>query len=276
MSQGINTQKLRTADELAPAERQDVLTVGNGSNVTSKSSHAKVSLGDHWGPTKKTLSKQVGVIELANGRNGVGAIRIPYENLKPGQSIVVTGGSLSGCTVMFASDTKNFYAYHAGTYGEGSGSWTTARDGANAIRYASSKVKSDTSPDPHNFVGNNNDLIYVGNEYPFSVITYNGKYKAPVDGKFLSASDPQPLDARINVYQGEKNHGTHAFDYFISNQNVGQLGTAEAVISKDEQGVVTLRVLAEKGEIELPGPNSHRGGKYTSVKANEYEYKPGG
>lgn len=276
MSYGINTEHVLPAKEAIPDVRKDVLTVGNGSQVTSEESHSKVRLGDQWGPSKKRLPKDVSVIELGNGRNGVGAIRIPYENLKPGQTVVVTGGSLSGCTMMFASDTGHFYAYHAGTYGEGKGQWTTSHDGANAIRYASSRMTNDTSADPHNYEGNNNDLIYVGNKYPFSVIVYNGKHASPdASGSFLKPSDPQPLDARITVYQGARNHGTHAFDYHISNQEVGQLGTAEAVISKDKQGVVTVRVLAEKGEVELPGPRSRQGGKYTYTEAKTYEYKPG-
>ncbi|MGX6999191.1 cytotoxic necrotizing factor Rho-activating domain-containing protein [Caballeronia sp. KNU42] len=276
MSYGINTEHAVSAKEAIPEVRKDVLTVGNGTQVTSEESHSKVRLGDQWGPSRNRLSKDVSVIELSNGRNGVGAIRISYENLKPGQTIAVTGGSLSGCTMMYASDTKHFYAYHAGTFGEGNEPWLTSRDGANAIRYASSKMTNDTSMDPHNYEGNNNDLVHVGNKYPFSVIVYNGKHEAPAtSGKFLKPSDPQPLDARITEYQGARNPGTHAFDYHVSNQQVGQLGTAEALISKDKQGVVTVRVLAENGEVELPGPGSRRGGKYTPIKTNTYEYKPG-
>ncbi|CAE6819534.1 cytotoxic necrotizing factor Rho-activating domain-containing protein [Paraburkholderia haematera] len=276
MTYGIDTRQAQSAKDLRSHVRQDVLTVGNGSQVTSEESHSKVRLGEHWGPSRKRLSKDVSVIELANGRNGVGAIRIPYENLKPGQTVVVTGGSLSGCTMMFASDTGHFYAYHAGTYGEGNERWTTSHDGANAIRYASNRLKTETSVDTHNYEGNNNDLVHVGNKYPFSVIVYNGKYEVPAaSGNFLKPSDPQPVDARITEYQGAINHGTYAFDYHISNQEVGQLGTAEAVIRKDKQGVVTVRVLAEKGEVELPGPKSRQGGEYTYTEAKTYEYKPG-
>jgi hypothetical protein len=278
MTQRVDTEQAHPAKELRASVRQDILTLGNGSQVTSEEGHSKVRLGDQWGgPSGKRLSKDVSVIELANGRNGVGAIRISYENLKPGQTIVVTGGSLSGCTMMFASDTGHFYAYHAGTYGEGKGNWTTSHDGANAIRYASSRLKNDTTMDRHNYEGNNNDLVHVGNKYPFSVIVYNGKYQSPeASGKFLKPSDPQPIDARITEYQGARNHGTYAFDYHISDQEVGQLGTAEAVISKDKQGVVSVRVLAEKGEVELPGPSSRKGGKYTATASSTYEYKPEG
>jgi hypothetical protein len=275
MSFGINMEHPISAKEVLPDLRKDVLTVGNGAQVTSESSHSKVFLGDQWGPSRRRLSKEVPVIELANGRNGVGAIKIPYENLKPGQTLVVTGGSLSGCTMMYASDTNYFYAYHAGTYGEGKDGWLTSRDGANAIRYASDRMKNDTSADTHDYEGNNNDLVHVGNEYPFSVIVYNGKHDAPAtSGEFLKPSDPQPLDARITVSQNAKKHGTHAFDYRIPNQQVGQLGTAEAVISKSKQGKVSVRVLAERGEIELPEPGLRRGGKYTPVETKTYEYKP--
>lgn len=184
MSYGVDTGRVMSAKDVVPDVRKDVLTVGNGSQVTSKDSNSKVSLGE-WGPSKNRLSREVSVIELGNGRNGVGAIRISYEDLKPGQTIVVTGGSLSGCTTMYASDTGHFYGYHAGTYGEGKEPWLTSRDGANAIRYASSKMTNETTTDPHNYEGTNNDLVHVGNKYPFSVIVYNGKHEAPArSGEF--------------------------------------------------------------------------------------------
>jgi hypothetical protein len=251
------------------------LTVGDGTQVTSESSYSKVPLGDKWGPSGKRLDKAVPVIELGNGRNGAAAIKIPYSNLKPGQTLAVTGGAMSGCTMMYASDESAFYAYHAGTYGEGKARWTTSQDGANSIRYASSRMRNDTSVDPHNYAGHNNDLVHVGNKYPFSVVIYTGKHDAPAaDGKFLKPSDPQPLDARITNHAEARTAGQYVFDYHIPNLQVGQLGTAEAVISKNAQGAVTVRVVAEKGEVELPGPNSRRGGKYTLDATNTYEYRP--
>jgi hypothetical protein len=126
------------AQELSYEDRRDVLSVGTGRDVTSYFPDAGMYPGTRWRPRGKTLSRKIDVIRLSNGRNGVGAIKLPFDSLAPGQSVMVTGGPLSGCSVLFAADDQNFYAYHAGTSAP-DGKWLTSRDGVKSIAEATSR-----------------------------------------------------------------------------------------------------------------------------------------
>lgn len=96
-----------------------MLFVGNGEDATSYAHKANLYMGRYWGRGPATLTSDTSIIQIGNGREGVGAIKLPFDNLHNGQTVVVTAGALNGCTMLYASDGHSLYAYHAGHDGGG-------------------------------------------------------------------------------------------------------------------------------------------------------------
>lgn len=142
---------------------------------------------------------------------------------------------------MFRGDgigRTELYAYHAGTNRAGPG-WTTSEDGAAEIVRAHNAMRPD-SPVVASASPGGQDLMSVGKKYPFSVIVYNGK-----SGSLTNPSTGNSVE-RMSM-----------FDYFEPDNSKSVVGTGEAVISKDMNGTVSVRVLAEKGTLSDPksGPD---------------------
>ncbi|WP_244827666.1 cytotoxic necrotizing factor Rho-activating domain-containing protein [Caballeronia sp. TF1N1] len=226
------------ATEARYDQRRDVLNVGETKDATSYDSKMKMFTGTYWDKKGISLKKTDQIISIDNGREGVGAIAVPYSKIPRGGTVLVTTGTLSGCSVVMASDGRNFYAYHAGTNRAGPG-WTTSEDGAAEIVRAHNAMRPD-SPVVASASPGGQDLMSVGKKYPFSVIVYNGK-----SGSLTNPSTGNSVE-RMSM-----------FDYFEPDNSKSVVGTGEAVISKDMNGTVSVRVLAEKGTLSDPksGPD---------------------
>ncbi|WP_250525700.1 cytotoxic necrotizing factor Rho-activating domain-containing protein [Caballeronia sp. GAWG2-1] len=226
------------ATEARYDQRRDVLNVGETKDATSYDSKMKMFTGTYWDKKGISLKKTDQIISIDNGREGVGAIAVPYSKIPRGGTVLVTTGTLSGCSVVMASDGRNFYAYHAGTNRAGPG-WTTSADGAAEIVRAHNAMRPD-SPVVASASPGGQDLMNVGNKYPFSVIVYNGK-----------------SGSLTNPSTGNSAERMSMFDYFEPDNSKSVVGTGEAVISKDMNGTVSVRVLAEKGTLSDPksGPD---------------------
>jgi hypothetical protein len=260
-------------------ERRDVLLVGDGSQASSQVYNSKIRAGAHWDGSPAARLEATELIELGNGRDGVGAIRLPFENIRRGSTVLVSGGAMNGCTMLFAADKESFYAYHAGT-SDLSPNWLTAREGAQSIVSAHMKIgtKDRVKYDWH---GTNDDLIIVGRQYPFSALVYGGRHLGNVNALVGAAAvlgavggAPETIpDANLNVPrdvsytpQLGKRWRMVTFNYYEHDPNVRSVGTAEAVISKDLEGKVTVSVLAEKGKLV-------RSSSASSDRRNTVEYK---
>jgi hypothetical protein len=259
--------------------RRDVLTVGNGDDVTSYVADSKVHMGRYWGHGPAMLSDNMDVIQLGNGRDGVGAIKLPFANLRPGSSVVVTGGAMNGCTMLFAADKNALYAYHAGTASLNA-SWHTSSDGARSIADAHDLMGP---PDkvPHPWQNNNTDLIAVGRQYPFSALVYSGQYLArtravagasAVAAVVANTKDPVPnaeLDVPRHAYGPREGRRWQmmTFNYMDPDDKQRSIGVAEAVVSKDEKGAISISVLAERGRLDRRTSLGDRG------DAIAYRYK---
>lgn len=224
------------SSDLIPEVEREVLRTGNGKQITSLRSDARVYFGS-WGRNNRKLSAKTDVIELENGKQGVGAVRISFADIPPKKSVLVITGDLSGCTVMFAADNQHFYAYHSGI-STPVDSWKTAREGVRDLRAAHEMLKPGAQrkrlENPEN-----NDLVDVANSYDFSVIVYNGKFSRDAAG----------VDARITRTEQERAEGTNVHSYFDANEGAPSIGTAFALIRKDAQGHVSISTLYERGEL---------------------------
>ena len=267
-------------------KRRDVLAVGTGADVTSYSPNSRVYMGKHWEPGSTTLASDIDVIELANGRDGVGAIKVPFHDLRPGQTIVISGGAMNGCTMLFAADKSGLYAYHAGTSSLNS-SWHTSSDGASSIVDAHETMGT-ASRVPYAWQHNNHDLIVMGRQYPFSALIYSAKPLAQTHaltgaggmvGAIANAQDTVP-NADLNVPRhafsprvgkDEKPPARRwqmmTFNYHEDDPTQRSVGTAEAVITKEAYGAVTVHVLAERGVLDRRTSLGERG------DALAYRYK---
>lgn len=255
------------SSDISSAAAQEVLRTGNGRDVTSFSSSSNSYFGQ-WGRGKRKLSEQVDVIELENGREGVGAVQISFADIPPKGAVLVTTGSLSGCTTMFAADNQKFYAYHTGT-STPNANWKTAREGVSSLREAHEHLKPDAQKKAL-AQPSNNDLVDMGNDYPFSVITYNGK---------VNKARPQD-DTRINRPEWEWSEGTHINNYFEPDGKIPSIGTSVALIRKDARGRVTVSVLYEKGALKRAASKGRVGDPltydYKAMETEKYKFTPQG
>jgi hypothetical protein len=249
-----------------------VLLVGSAQHVTSYVANSKFSAGKFWGSGGNANLQGTEIIELGNGRQGVGAIKLPFANLRRGSTVVVSGGAMNGCTMLFASDGTSLYAYHAGT-AESSPDWLTSRQGAKGI------VDAHVTMGPmkqreYKWRGDNTDLVLVARQYPFSALIYSGRpmnnAQALVGAGATLGAVGGAADASANAYLHVPRHEfgpasgprwhMMTFNYHEYDPKLRTIGTAEAVVSKDLNGAVTVSVLAEKGTLDSGGSVGERGG----------------
>ncbi|MFC0401465.1 cytotoxic necrotizing factor Rho-activating domain-containing protein [Paraburkholderia rhizosphaerae] len=272
--------------------RRDVLAVGNGEQATSYIANSKINAGTFWGHGPASHLQGAELIELGNGRDGVGAVKLPFANVRPGATVIVSGGAMNGCTMLFASDGTSLYAYHAGST-ELSPAWRTAREGTRSIVDAHTLI----GPKDHaayRWHGTHDDLIVVGRQYPFSALIYSGQYLANTYALIGAGSVLGAVAGPTETIPGSHLHvARHAygsgdkpkwhmmtFNYYDHDVGLRTIGTAEAVISKDLNGKVTVSVLAEKGKLDRGSSIGERGGpiayRYRAVDSESAVYHPPG
>lgn len=284
----IEMRRPRPVRKTSYDERRDVLIVGGGEHATSYVANSKINAGRFWGNHPATQLAGAHVIELGNGREGVGAIKLPFANVRPGATVIVSGGAMNGCTMLFASDGRSLYAYHAGST-ETASDWRTARDGAQGIVHAHTTMGPKTQRS-YKWLGTNSDLIVVGRQYPFSALIYSGRVLGNAEalvgasallGAVGGVEQPVP-NAHLHVprhaygpRQGLRWH-MMTFNYSERDPNLRTVGTAEAVVSKDLNGAVTVRVLAEKGKLDRASSIGQRGDsisyRYKTVDSDSATY----
>jgi hypothetical protein len=173
--------------------------------------------------------------------------------------------------MLFASDGRSLYAYHAGS-AELSPDWLTGHQGAQSIVNAHVKI-GPPKQRSYKWSGTNTDLVVVGRQYPFSALIYSGRALANTDalvgasallGSVAGAQALVP-NAHLHVPRhayGPRNNRWHmmTFNYSERDVNLRTVGTAEAVVTKDLNGGITLRVLAEKGKLDRGSSIGERGG----------------
>jgi hypothetical protein len=228
------------------------------------------------------------VIELGNGRQGVGAIKLPFANVRAGGTVIISGGAMNGCTMLFACDGRSLYAYHAGS-AEMAPDWHTAHQGAQSIVNAHTKIGPKTQRG-YKWLGTNSDLIVVGRQYPFSALIYSGRFLGNADALVgasamlgaVGGAEQLVPNAHLHVprhafgpRQGFRWH-MMTFNYTERDPNLRTVGTAVAVVSKALNGGVVVSVLAEKGKLDRGSSVGERGDsieyRYTTLDHDSATY----
>ncbi|MFC0695524.1 cytotoxic necrotizing factor Rho-activating domain-containing protein [Paraburkholderia humisilvae] len=224
--------------------RHDVVAVGKGTDATSYVPEAKAYMGRAWSTTPTELSG-TDVVKLGAGKDGTAAIMLPFREIRPGSTIIVTGGPMRGSTMLFAADHHGFHAYHAGSSSDHP-RWSVSEDGARSIANAYRTMH----PGHDAWItarSGAEELVSIARQYPFAALIYNGEYSTEPGRKLPDERIHAPLHA-----SGTDPHDPWhmmTFSYFEPG-DVRSVGTAEAVISKDARGKVTVQVLGEKGRLD--------------------------
>lgn len=169
------------------------------------------------------LSDSVDFIKVSNGSSGCVAIRIPFDELPADRPVIVSAGQLSGCTMIYATDNKYFYAYHTGQK-PGDTRWLTSQQGVDEIYKAHLALKGTTIPSLNGKKLTNQDLPTIFSDYQSSLVTYLGK------NTHLTGNTRIPQEAASNV---------NTFDYnrFATDKEHSRVGLAYAVLTKNNNKI---------------------------------------
>ncbi|EDZ1188062.1 RHS repeat protein [Salmonella enterica] len=160
---------------LSAKSKRGVLEVAMGGNITSENRGAKWYAGTHW--EKKPLKNTIDLVVLHNGMQGAAGINIDMAEIKAGRSVLVTAGTLSGCTMITGVKDNHFYALHAGT-GTPTGEWLTSQHGVRD----NIRLFNELIPESGLTLGNttgagetNDNLLPVLDYFDSGTIAYSGK-----------------------------------------------------------------------------------------------------
>ncbi len=190
-----------------------------GRNITSAEMLPGSPIGQYYHQTQ--FEDNLNVLEIDNGDKGTFGISFDLNNVKEGEPLLIHGGALSGCSVVFATKANKLFALHAGQHENEKTVWVTGEKGAESI---AKSVALLTSGDPSNIkCANNQELIsYLSSKFDQSVLVYCG--------------DGRPLTSEHNVKY---------FDYDSTPENKDpRVGNALALISK-KQGKINVQVLGD-------------------------------
>ena len=176
------------------------------------------------------MPQEMQVIHVANGDRGTVAIKIPLENVTEGKPILITAGTLSGSTTVYAKDNQSFYVYHTGKNETRSG-WKTASDGVETLYRAHVALKEGGL----SYVGanmSNTDVpsIFSANSlnpYQQSTITYHGK---------------------LNSKMPDTEYTQTIFDYNDATASLspfGRAGYSYALLSRSDDGELRIATSSE-------------------------------
>jgi hypothetical protein len=238
------TRDLSSIDKTDYQARNDVIAFGKGTDATSYVPEAKAYMGRAWTTTPTELAG-TDIVKLGAGKDGTAAIMLPFDQLRRGSTVIVTGGPMRGSTMLFTADNHGFYAYHAGA-SSSEPRWTVSEDGARSIANAYRAMH----PAHHAWMtarSGADELVSIAKLNPFSALIYHGEYSTEPGRKLP--------DERIHAPQHatgtEPDDPWHmmTFSYFEPG-DVRSVGTAQAVISKDAGGKVTVQVMGERGKLD--------------------------
>ena len=177
-------------------EMENIITVSHGSQLSSAMMGQMVG---EWGGKFK-FNDDVEFIKVRNGASGTVGIKIELDKLQENVPVIISGGKLSGCTVIYAVDDKYFYAYHAGQK-PGDINWLTSKDGVESIYKVHVSLKGRIIPGISGY--NNETLKKIFSTYHSSLITYFGKNSPTIGDTHISKS----AGSSVNVF--DYNHAKY-------------------------------------------------------------------
>lgn len=143
----------------------------NGDKVKSAEIIPGTPMGNYY--NKQTFHKNLNIVQLDNGNCGTVGFRFDINQLTPDKPLLIHGGELSGCTMIYALKDNYFYAFHSGQPGNDKTLWETEIDGSKSIIDSHAKMTGATPP-----TGLNIDIEalsnYLHNNFDFSMMAFCG------------------------------------------------------------------------------------------------------
>ncbi|KDC70176.1 dermonecrotic toxin [Bordetella bronchiseptica] len=176
------------------------------------------------------LTDNVRIISIENGDEGAIGVRVRLDTVPVATPLILTGGSLSGCTTMVGVKEGCLAFYHTGKSTE-LGDWATAREGVQALYQA--HLAMGYAPISIPAPMRNDDLVSIAATYDRAVIAYLGK--------------DVPGGGSTRITRHDAGAGSVvSFDYNAAVQAsaVPRLGQVYVLISNDGQGARAV-LLAE-------------------------------
>lgn len=176
------------------------------------------------------LTDNVRIISIENGDEGAIGVRVRLDTVPVATPLILTGGSLSGCTTMVGVKEGYLAFYHTGKSTE-LGDWATAREGVQALYQA--HLAMGYAPISIPAPMRNDDLVSIAATYDRAVIAYLGK--------------DVPGGGSTRITRHDEGAGSVvSFDYNAAVQAsaVPRLGQVYVLISNDGQGARAV-LLAE-------------------------------
>ena len=223
-------------------DRLGVLNVGKGKDLTSYDPTMKAALNRNRSTDISPALANANVIQLGSGNDGVAAVNVCFADLAPGSTTVVTSGPMRGDMALFTADDTGFSAYRAQASKKtpAKSADAAAASIANAHEHFGQTDAYPTKPQ-NGF----DEMFRAARSHPFSALVYS--VDDPTSGQ------PHPKYGPSNdagLGPDGKLWSAVNFNYLAPNRNSREVGTAEAVITKDLKGKVTVQVLAERGKLE--------------------------
>ncbi|QMU64754.1 MAG: hypothetical protein GKR88_10950 [Flavobacteriaceae bacterium] len=202
-----------------PTRPSTELQYGRVSHLSKRDSMSKVE-----------LEEKTDVIVLHNAQSGSAAVKIDFDDIEEEHPVLVTTGSLSGCTVLFGADDHAFYAFHTGKATHDTAEWKTNKQGVERLFDTYKEFNGNTSLSPEDERGEdiNSFLDKIINELGSGIAIHNSKETTDPGGP---AEGSSRVKYNTNAKRGE--------------EGAEEKGIALALIRRKE-GEIIIEALAHR------------------------------
>lgn len=143
----------------------------NGDKIKSAELIPGTPMGNYY--NKQTFNHGLKIIQLDNGNCGTIGFRFDINQLAPDRPLLIHGGELSGCTMVYGLKDNYFYAFHSGQPGNDKSIWETEKDGSKSIIESHNKITGST-PNTDKEIDNNTLSSYLHKNFDISMMAFCG------------------------------------------------------------------------------------------------------
>lgn len=158
----------------------------NGNCTKSSEIIPGTPMGNYY--NKQTFGSNLKVMQLDNGNCGTVGFRFDITQIKANEPLLIHGGALSGCTMVYGVKDNYFYAFHSGRPGNDTSAWQTKTDGSKTIIDSHKKLTNSGSQ-----VEGYTDIQvladYLSDNFDFSMMTFCGHGESINTSKNVTSFD---------------------------------------------------------------------------------------
>ncbi|MCW2254748.1 hypothetical protein M2263_000839 [Providencia alcalifaciens] len=153
------------------------------------------------------------VVTIDNGNCDTIGISLNLNDIKADQPLLLHSGELSGCTMVYAINGEQLYAFHTGKPGNDDSDWKTDKEGVKSMINVHEKM-AQLPTTSLNDVNNQSLIDYFHDNFDFSAVTFCGH--------------GEQVTSQSNVIMLDYNKPSE-----MVNDNNARVANAVAVISKE-------------------------------------------